>query len=50
MSLLEKFRKKLKLKLKKLVIVGYQLPTNLFKLFLTSYNYLTYLCYMHIIL
>ncbi len=32
------------------IIVGYQLPTKLFKLFLPSYNYLRYLCYMHILL
>jgi hypothetical protein len=47
MSLLEKFEKEEE---KALVIVGYQLPTKLLKLFLPSYNYLTYLCYMHILL
>jgi hypothetical protein len=30
--------------------VGYQLLTKLFKLFLPSYSYLKYLCYMHILL
>jgi hypothetical protein len=34
----------------RLPFVGYQLPTNLFKLLLPSYSHLKYLCYMHIFL
>jgi hypothetical protein len=30
--------------------IKYQFPTKLYKLFLPSFNYLRYLCYMHILL
>jgi hypothetical protein len=32
------------------LFVGYQLFTNLFKLFLSNYSYLKYFCYMYIFL